>query len=122
MVDLRLDALLLVQEGGLVVVGHQDPGELGHAGEGEASLPRMLMLGGLGKDAADDVARSCPAFSLPLGDSSTVWAALNRALYCLVWRPLGLLAKVMTGSFLRWRKIRRPVVLPPWRSSLLRSD
>jgi len=121
-VDRRLDALLLVQEGGLVVVGHQDPGELGHVVEGEALLQQMLMLGGIDRDAEMVVERSCPAFSLPLGDSSTVWAALNRALYCLVWRPLGLLAKVMTGSFLRWRKIRRPVVLPPWRSSLLRSD
>ena len=79
MVDLRLDALLLVQEGGLVVAGHQDPGELGHAGEGEASLPRMLMLGGLGKDAEDVVERSSPAFSFPLGSSSTVLAAPNRA-------------------------------------------
>ena len=99
MVDRRLDALLLVQEGGLVVVGHQDPGELGHVVVGEALLQQMLMLGGIDRDAEMEVERSCPAFSLPLGDSSTVWAALNRALYCLVWRPLGLLAKVMTGSF-----------------------
>jgi len=83
-VDLRLDALLLVQEGGLVVAGHQDPGELGHVVEGEASLQLMLMLGGLDRDAEMVVERSCPAFSLPLDDSSTVWlrsTELSTALY-----------------------------------------
>ena len=69
-VDLRLGALLLVREGGLLVGVRQVPGELDHGGQVEGLRQQMLMLGG-NKDG-EDVSRSCPAFSLPLSDSSTV--------------------------------------------------